>query len=250
METHTLDFDELKSEMRTFHNLPSQLTDYIRIALKCGFTNDPLIKLLSTGDRLSLLSKLDGRFARACVLTRLSPDNFVSATGFVASDTGQGRIESFLAHLRALAMLHDEGATRIELLPPGQAQESDFLAGFGERTCCAVEVFHRAQYHHLDIGHTQRCYNLEHFFVRVARKKKSQIDATANRHHCQLSLLLGVIDSQQLVIYRTRTDLHEALERISTELMWGTGYHFGILTGRVSWEGEDDCIYPPLPRKS
>lgn len=236
---------QLREDFRQFCHLPQELFIYAENVLRQNNESDDFVQCLLADNRLNTLRYLDGWFQRACDTVGILPRLLARDMDFSPADTNRGRLESFLAQVRAIPVLRSFGASEIKPLSSRGKVEADFVASFGN-VKCAVEVFHRAPWSHLAIGHAQKSYNFVDFFTNRATDKKRQLDATASTHSCKKMLLLGIFDSSQLVALKTRTSFELAVEQAATALDWGSNYHFAISTGLVSYEGEDDCIYPPL----
>jgi len=236
---------QLRVDFGQFRHLPQELVVYAENVIRQGNEKDHFVECLLAEDRLDFLKDLNGRFQRACNIANTSPRDLARTMGFNPADTMKGRLESLLAQVRAIFGLAYFGATSVTPLPSQGRTEADFVASFGH-VKCAVEVFHRASWSHLYTGHVQKRYNPVDYFTNRASDKKRQLDSTASAHDCQKMLLLGVVDSNLLVALRTKTHLNLVLEQIAAALDWGPDYHFAIVTGKTSYEGVDDCIYPQL----
>jgi len=91
-------------------------------------------------------------------------------------------------------------------------------------------------------------------YVSKAQDKKAQIDDAAKEMQCDKKILVMVVNNINILGFLTFDEYHDGdykiLEKISSELKWGCGYHFAIVTGMVSIiDGnvhDGDIIYPPI----
>lgn len=144
---------------------------------------------------------------------------------------------------------------------------SDFIAN-KERHKYAIEVFcniskelkKEFKTNEITIKPLTYMDDLIQDYVSRAKDKKKQLDNTAKENQCDKKILVMVLNDKNIWGFLTFNEHYydedddkdyEILEKISSELKWGSGYHFAILTGlvfnaREGVERSGDIIYPPI----
>jgi len=246
---------KVKKELCKYSNIPKNLGDYITEAIKKDEEEHLLPAIFKGNERKVVWERIDNRFKKASNITKLSPVKLLKALDFHSKDTFLGRIDAVLAELRTIFFLSDLNLYDIIPLKAKNEKSADFIAK-GNLHIYAIEVFCkiskklRENLNYIEIirEHSTTEFDLLQHYISRANEKKLQLDNTAEKYLCDKKIMVMVLDDLSILGSLTYYEYPEILEKISTELDWGSNYHFAIVTG-VTTLGIDiveDVIYPRI----
>lgn len=224
-----------------FTHIPEELWQYCENAIAKKRTDDSLLKAVAKWGINVIFSDLNQRFQKACKVTCRNLNQLTKDLDFSPNDTAKGRIDSFLAEVRALFYLSEQKFSDIQPLSrKRKGKQCDFIAKMGSRTF-AVEVFHWPEW-----SGEPELDNLVHDLCNRFGNKKSQLDISLNPHKCEYGLLICVLDRFAKNIKTSRNRFEDALCKVTHYLKWGNQYRFAIVTGYVTNGIPEDTVYPPF----
>jgi hypothetical protein len=187
----------------------------------------------------AILKQIEG----ASVITGLSEENLLRGLDFKPKDKTVSALESFLAELRVVHLLHELGFENIQPIEAtGLYKTPDFEAVFHNKTC-AIEVFclpaefgqlpnESGLYRNFDPEFAESKFGKK-FFDKAAIKKL-QLDSIV----AEAKIVLCVVNHSCICALSTNVDVRVHAEFLSEKLNWGMGYHVGLLCGGFG------CIEP------
>ena len=240
-----LNLNKLKSEFDKFPNLPKGLFDYIAKVVALNKQNDKFLTALIRHGTESVLTALDILIERASNVLNVHSSEIIRISDFDSNDVGTGRIDAFIAELRVINWLNDIKFKNISFLIAKRIKMADIYAEY-DSDKYIIEVFCAISGSYRWPGHKNKSKDLISYYISRANEKKNQLDHTALKFNCNKKIIVLVLDSDIAVALNTRSDFLEILKRIYDILGWGDKYYFAIMTGRTSFNGSDDVIYPEL----
>jgi len=251
---------KIKKELSKYQNIPKDLYNYIENAIKKDAKEHLIPVITNKKERKIVLDNIDNLFKKASNLTKLSPVDIIKALDFHTKDTGLARIDAVFAELRTINFL---GNLNLYDIIPLQAKKdekrADFIATGGSdqyviEVFCKISQSPRRTEDELkkelknDIILKPLTYedDLFRYYIDKSKRKKIQLDNTAKKYKCNKKVMVLVLNDQNIFGFLTFNECAKILNKISTELKWGSNYYFAIVTGLVSL----DIIYPPMTLKS
>lgn len=227
-----------------------------------------LVPLLATGGKREIFFKnTNNLFKKASKITGLSPADIFKRTDFHSNDIARGRIETAFAELRTIIFLDKMNFTNIIPLEAQKNKKcSDFIANkdchkYAIEVSCNISKELKKEFKTNEITLKPLTYidDLIQYYVSRAEEKKKQLDDTAKENKCDKKIFVMVLNDKNILDFLTFYEYYydedydedyKILEKISSELKWGDGYYFAILTGLISIVGDNvhdgDTIYPPI----
>ncbi len=248
---------KIKKELSKYQNIPKDLYNYIENAFKKDAQEHLLPAIATEKKRKIVLKNIDNLFKRASNITKLSLVDIIKALDFLSKDTSLGRIDAVFAELRTIIFLSNLSLYNII---PLQAEKDEKCADFiakGSSNQYAIEVFCRISQFPLQTEEELKrdlkankilikplTYEDDLFrdYINISKTKKTQLDNTAKKYRCNNRIMVMVLNDQNISGFLTFNKCTKILNKISTELEWGSNYYFAIVTGLVSL----DIIYPPI----
>lgn len=176
-------------------------------------------------------------------ICNLDIESLLVGVDFDKSNLTEQKLESIISEIRAIAFLNDIGFKKIQPQARRSKQKrADLCAQYKDQRCvievaCLTSVNSREKMKGIDAY----CLDQAKFFTTlrtIAEDKKEQIDIDTS---AQIRLLVFVINrSPERELYSLK-DYSTVLVSFSTNLNWGSGYFFAVVTG------SEDLIYPNLP---
>jgi len=252
---------KIKKELSKYQNIPKDLYNYIENAFKKDAQEHLLPVIAIEKERKMVLEKINNLFKEASNITKLSPVDIIKALDFRLKDTSLGRIDAVFAELRTIIFLSNLNLYNIIPLQAEKDEKSaDFIAT-GSSDQYVIEVFCRiSQFPPQTVEELKKdletnkilikplTYEDDLFrdYINISKTKKTQLDNTAKKYKCNKRIMVMVLNDQNIFGFLTFNVCTKILNKISTELKWGSNYYFAIVTGLVSL----DIIYPPITLKS
>jgi len=262
---------KIKKELYGYSNIPKDLGDYIEEVIKKDEEEHLLPVILKGNERKKVWEKIDYQIKKATNITKLSLVELLKALDFHSKDTKFSKFDAMLAELRTILFL--SYLNLYDIIPlkgknKKNEKSADFIAKKNSHKY-AIEVFCKISKGVEDVIEISRKMSKEEleklsrkakpvikpntgeldlfrYYISKAQLKKQQLDNTANEYLCDKKIIIMVLNDLNFLKLLKYYDYLEILKKISTELGWGSNYHFAIVTG-VTTLGVDiveDVIYP------
>jgi hypothetical protein len=223
-----------------FPNIPANLFAYFDQLLKRPSRNSQFHLAMEYHPEQTFMV-LDQRFSECSKIVSLSPDELLKKLDFQPKDLNPERIESLLGELRTIHFLANNGFINITPIRANSKKSPDFSADKnGEKYLIEVAT---------SIHSAPR--TLHRSVVRWASSrlqndgKLFQMRARSNAYG---SLFVCIINSSGAVALNKRSDYLRMLKEIWEEVGSIQNLHIAIVTGMITEEGQDDCVYPELEK--
>lgn len=258
---------EIKEELKKYSYIPGEMYNAI-VGVVVREKPKKLVPLLATGGKREIFFKnTNNLFKKASKITGLSPADIFKRTDFHSNDIARGRVETAFAELRTIIFLDKMSFTNIIPLEAKKNKKcSDFIANkdchkYAIEVSCNISKELKKEFKTNEITLKPLTYidDLIQDYVSRAEEKKKQLDDTAKENQCDKKIFVMVLNDKNILDFLTFDEYYydedydedyEILEKISSELKWGDGYYFAILTGLISIVGDNvhdgDTIYPPI----
>ena len=248
---------EIKKELSKYQNIPKNLYNYIKNAIKKDAKEHLIPEIKNKKKRKIVLDTLDNLFKKASNLTKLSPVDIIKALDFHTKDTGLARIDAVFAELRTINFLGNLNLYDIIPLQAKKGEKCADIIATGGSDKYVIEVFCKiSQFspqtedelikdleNNTILNHPYTYEDdLFQYYIDKSILKKIQLDNTAKKYKCNKRIMVLVLNDQNIFGFLTPDKCTKILSKISTELDWGSNYYFAIVTGLVSL----DIIYPPI----
>jgi len=203
-------------------------------------TNDD--SLVDQEKRTKILELIEN----GCKITNLSVANLLSRLDFKPKDLTIEALEAFLAELRSIFWLRDNGFTKIVPHKAGKFVKSDFTANYKNKEC-VIEVFcltqaHEQQkdllleiYKNFDPQYTGSKFGRD--FISKANNKRKQLDSS----NVKIKILLCVINYRCVNALNSDKEMQNHAKYLCNQLNWGDGYYVGLINKNGS-----GVIYPKI----
>jgi len=262
---------KIRKELCEYQNIPKDLADYIIEVIKEDEEEHLLPAILKDKVRKIVWEGIDYRIKKAMNITKLSPVELLKALDFRSKDTKFSKFDAMFAELRTiffLSELHLYDIIPLKAKNKKNEKSADFIAK-GNSHKYTIEVFCKISKELKDVIEISREMSKEELkelfrkakppikpdtgefdlirsYISKAGKKKQQLDETAKKYLCDKKIIIMVLNDLNLSNLLTYYDYLEILKKISTELHWGSNYHFAIVTGEPELLKDivDDVIYP------
>jgi hypothetical protein len=255
---------KINKELKKYSNIPNDLCNYIINGAEKD-TQEHLIPVISTEkERRIILEKVDNLFNKSSNITKLSPVKILKALDFHSKDVSLGRIDAVFAELRTIIFLnHNLNLYNITPLKAKKDEKSaDFIAK-GNSNKYAIEVFCRiSQFPPQTVEELKKdlettkimiepsTYEDDLFrdYINISKTKKIQLDNTAEKYLCNKKIMVMVLNDLNILGLLTYYEYLDILNKIFTDLDWGSNYHFAIVTGMTTLGIDivEDVIYPQI----
>jgi hypothetical protein len=258
---------KIKEELGKYSYIPGELYDDIVMVIVRGKPKNLVPLLVIERKREMFFKNTNNLLKKASKITGLSPTDIFERTDFHSNDIARGRFETAFAELRTIIFLDKMNFTDIIPLKANKNKKcSDFTAikdchKYAIEVSCDISKELKKEFKTNEITIKPLTYmdDLIQDYVSKAEKKKKQLDDTAKEKQCDKKIFVMVLNDKNILGFLTFDEYYydenydenyEILEKISSELKWGDGYYFAILTGLFSIVGDNvhdgDIIYPPI----
>jgi len=264
---------KIKKELYKYRNIPEDLAGYIIEIIKKDEEKHLLPAILKGNKRKVFWERIDYQIKKASNITKLPIVELLKALDFHSKDTRFSKFEGMWAELRTIFFLSK--LNLYDIIPlkaknKKSEKSADFIAK-GNSHKYAIEVFCKISKELEDIIEISPKMSKEEleklsrkfklaikpdtgesdllqYYICKAGKKKQQLDETAKKYLCDKNIFVMVLDDPNIWGLLVYYEYSEILKEISTELDWGSNYHFAIVTGVLTWGIDDDVIYPYLKK--
>lgn len=169
----------------------------------------------------------------------------VNRLSFHPSDIKIGQIGALFAELRIINLLANWNFVDIEPVKKGKHKSVDVTCR-DRNYKYAVEIFYSSRQYDRELDPAMSIGSFENFLFNRATEKKAQIESSIKSLNCNKGVCALVFDSLKVQALETHTAFINSLRLVYEKLEWNDCYHLLFSNNMVSWEGPDDCIYPPI----
>jgi hypothetical protein len=242
-----------------FPHIPKDLSLHLELCLNQG-RNNPMMQALAC-DCERLAAAINRSFKMAASYTHLTADELLRQTDFNYHDTDATRIFTAFAEIRAINFLGAECFTNINLLRSGKVPRADIVADRNSSRY-AIEVVNsvyrdggpyvRKQVGIRTLGVSGRYTpeQLSDWIVKRLKdeKKEIQLRNTAKQAGASRLLFIGIIDSEEPVIFQTHAGFASGCKLAWEAIGAEENFHIALVTGRSALGyGSDNAVYPEWP---
>jgi hypothetical protein len=211
-----------------FPNIPAKLFAYLNRLLKTPCQNSQF-HLAMENHPEHTFTVLDQRFSECSKIVSLSPDDLLMKLDFQLKDLSPERIESLLGELRTIHFLANNAFTNITPIRSGFSKNEDrYLIEVATSIYSAPRTLH-------------------HSLVKWANSRlqnDGKLAQMSERSNAYRSLFVCILNSSGALALNKRSDYQKIIKEIWEEVGSIQNLHIAIVTGLVTEEGQDDCVYP------
>jgi hypothetical protein len=239
---------EIDNILDAYPILPDKLRKYFIKVVKDGIKND-LTDALSKESPKKIIENIVAIISMARQVCKLDPEELFKKLDFNPNDMRSNRINSLFAELRVINRLHEWNFIDINPLESIKVKRADIICQYAGIKC-AVEVFCSPQNKYRYPNHSIRSMDLTDYYESRALKKRKQLENTALEFNCSDKILCLVFDSLAGQATLVRSDFSRFAKTVYNNLNWPSSFHIMIMTSKISHEGSDDVIFPPISASS
>ncbi len=228
--------------MESFKCLPLRLRRFVLESLDRADCDHELVRALNSWDDTNtIFINCSGILEAAESNTKIDQRTLIKRTGLTEKDQEPDRFSSAFAELRVVNHLSDLGFVEINF-PPEESnrKNADIFASLHFRRY-QIEVLNKS--HSNKIFQADQSLNvwdldyslLARKLICAVRAKKSQIDESAKDSGVDVSVVVCVLDSEDVIAMSPPEKFETLVKEVAIELNWGENFHFGILANMTGW---------------